>query len=76
MGLSVTVYDPSLSTTIVQQCTSNGTGVVDTAVSFDATVSGSYLVKIVPNGHDASGSYDLRLVDLGTTHFIYLPFLH
>lgn len=69
-GLGIIVYDPSLSTQIVKQCGVNGTGSVHTTVTFEAGLSGTYYIWILPNSNDASGNYSVRV---GGQHKIYLP---
>lgn len=70
IGLGIIVYDPSLSTQIVRQCIANGQGNVHTTVTFEAGLSGTYYIWIIPNSSTASGNYSVRL---GGQDRVYLP---
>ncbi|MBX3055972.1 MAG: hypothetical protein KF770_05815 [Anaerolineae bacterium] len=72
-GLGIIVYDPSLSTQIVRQCSANGTGNVHTTATFEAGLSGTYYVWVLPNSSTASGNYSVRLGGFSGQSKVYLP---
>ncbi len=69
-GLGIVVYDPTVSTRIVERCSANGSGNVHTTVTFQAGLSGTYYVWIIPNSSTAFGNYSVRL---GGQEKVYLP---
>lgn len=69
-GLGIVVYDPTVSTRIAEQCSANGSGNVHTTLTFQAGLSGTYYVWIIPNSSTAFGNYSVRL---GGQDKVYLP---
>ena len=72
-GLGIVVYDPSLSTRIAEQCSANGTGNVHTTVTFQAGLSGTYYIWILPNSSTAFGNYSVRI---GGQNKLFVPFIN
>ncbi len=69
-GLGILIYDPTLSTILIRQCSVNGTGNVHTTITFVPDISGTYYIWILPNSSTVSGSYSVRL---GGVDKVYLP---
>ena len=71
-GLGIIVYDPTLSTRIIEQCSENGTGTIHTTVTFTADLAGVYYIWVLPNSSSASGNYSVRIAG---SNIIYLPLI-
>ena len=71
-GLGIVVFDPSLSTRVEEQCNANGGGNVHTTVTFEAGLSGTYYIWIIPNSRDTFGNYSVRIPGQGK---LFLPFM-
>lgn len=72
-GLGIIVYDPSLSTQIVRQCSANGQGNVHSTVTFQAELAGTYYIWVIPNSSTVSGNYGVRLGGFTGQNKVYLP---
>lgn len=61
-GVWVGVYPPNTTSPLIEECTNNAGGNVQTVMSFTAGMSGLYHISVAAHAATVSGSYQLRIL--------------